>query len=370
MNIGFDGKRVTQNFTGLGNYGRYVLKTLARFYPQNQYSVYSPKSAINHTDLQNYPSINFHHPENQLSTAFWRSFGIIKDLKKAKTDIYHGLSNELPFGLRKAGIPSVVTIHDLIFLRYPEYYPFIDRKIYEYKFRYATEHADKIIAISEQSKRDLINFFGTNESDIEVIYQNCDPSFLIKASEDEKQKIRIFYNLPEKFLLNVGTIENRKNALLIVKALKELKSDIKLVIVGRETPYTAQIKDYIKSNRLEGRVYFLKNVPFKDLPIIYQLADIFIYPSEFEGFGIPILEALSSGIPVIGAKGSCLEEAGGSGSFYVNPKDSTELAETINFIFYDDERKRSRISSGYEHLKQFSDDKIAKKLINLYQNLV
>ncbi|WP_276363359.1 glycosyltransferase family 1 protein [Daejeonella sp. H1SJ63] len=370
MNIGFDGKRVTQNFTGLGNYSRYVLKTLARFYPQNQYSVYSPKPATGRSDLQDYPSINFRYPQNQLSASLWRSFGMVSNLKAAKTDLYHGLSNELPFGLKKAGIPSVVTIHDLIFLRYPEYYPFIDRKIYEYKFRYAAGHADKIIAISEQTKSDLINFFGIDESGIEVIYQNCDPSFLAKATEDEKNRVRTSHNLPEKFLLNVGTIENRKNALLIVKALKELKSDIKLVIIGRETPYTAQIKNYIKSNRLEERVHFLKNVPFKDLPLIYQLADIFIYPSEFEGFGIPILEALSSGVPVIGAKGSCLEEAGGAGSVYVNPWDSTELAGQINSIFYDDDRKRSMISSGYEHLKQFSDDKIAEKLINLYKKLI
>lgn len=370
MNIGFDGKRATQNFTGLGNYGRYIIKTLARFYPQNQYSVYSPKPAVNNQDFLSYPSVTFHHPENQLSSALWRSFGIVSDLKKSKTDLFHGLSNELPFGLNKAGIASVVTIHDLIFLRYPEYYPLIDRKIYDYKFRYAAGHANKIIAISEQTKRDIIHFFGTDESRIEVIYQNCNPSFLVKASEEEKQRIRDLYYLPERFLLNVGTIETRKNALLIVKALKKLSSDIKLVIVGRETPYTAQIKNYIKSNRLEERVYFLKNVPFSALPIIYQLAEIFIYPSEFEGFGIPILEALSSGIPVIGAKGSCLEEAGGPGSFYVSPKDSTELAEAINMIFYDDKQKKSMISSGNEHLRQFSDDKIAEKLINLYKNLI
>lgn len=370
MNIGFDGKRVIQNFTGLGNYGRYLLNTLARFYPQHQYSVFTSKPLEGFNELKNYPSVHFKHPQKQVSSSLWRSFGIVNDLKKATIDLYHGLSNELPFGLKKAGIPSVVTIHDLIFLRYPDYYPFFDRKIYEYKFRYAAEHANKIIAISEQTKTDLMNYFQISESRIEVIYQNCDPSFLLKADESEKLRIRTAYHLPQKYLLNVGTIETRKNALLIVKALKELDSEIKLVILGRETPYTHLIKNYLKVNNMESRVLFLKNVPFTDLPVIYQMAEIFIYPSEFEGFGIPIIEALSSGRPVIAAKGSCLEEAGGPGSVYVDPDDSIELASQINSIFYDDELKSSMISSGFNHLKQFSDEKIAEKLINLYKNLI
>lgn len=370
MNIGFDGKRVIQNFTGLGNYGRYLLKTLARFYPQHQYSVFTAKSPVGFNELKNYPSVHFQYPEKQFSSTLWRSFGIVNDLKKVKPDLYHGLSNELPFGLKKAGIPSVVTIHDLIFLRYPDYYPFFDRKIYEYKFRYAAEHADKVIAISGQTKTDIMNFFQISESRIEVIYQNCDSSFLLKATDIEKQRVRDTYGLPQKYLLNVGTIETRKNALLIVKALKELNPEIKLVILGRETPYAHSIKNYLKANDMESRVLFLKNIPFTDLPVIYQMAEIFIYPSEFEGFGIPVVEALSSGIPVIAAKGSCLEEAGGPAGVYVNPKDSIELAGQINSIFYNDDLKNSMVSSGYDHLKQFSDEKIAEKLINLYKTLI
>jgi len=370
MKIGFDGKRVTQNFTGLGNYSRYVLKILAEYYPENQYSVYIPAPSQKTLTLQQYPAIHFQYPKNQLLKNFWRSFGIVKDLKKEKIDLFHGLSNEIPVGLKKAGIPSIVTIHDLIFYRYPHYYPFFDRKIYEFKVRYATKHVDKIIAVSKQTKSDLINFFDVEESRIEVIYQNCDPIFVSKVSEEEKNRIRSLYNLPEEFLLNVGTIETRKNSLLIVKALKKLDTNTHLVIIGKETPYTQVVKDYITSNNLKNRVHFLKNVFFHDLPGIYQQASIFIYPSEFEGFGIPVIEALSSGIPVIAAKGSCLEEAGGIESIYVDPQDSFKLAEQIEFVLNNSKKRELMIRSGLEHINNFADKKIVDKLFNLYQNLI
>lgn len=370
MKIGFDGKRVTQNFTGLGNYSRYVLKILAEYYPENQYSVFVPKANQNSSYFPEYPSIHFHFSKNQLIKNYWRSAGIVKDLRKEKIELFHGLSNEIPFGLKKAGIPSVVTIHDLIFYRYPKYYPFFDRKIYEFKVRYASEHADKIIAVSEQTKSDLINFFNVDESRIEVIYQNCDPIFMSEVSEQEKIRIRSTYNLPEEFLLNVGTIETRKNSLLIVKALKELKANIHLVIIGKETKYTQVVKDFITNNNLMSRVHFLKNVSFQDFPGIYQQARAFIYPSEFEGFGIPIVEALSSGIPVIAAKGSCLEEAGGKGSIYVDPNDSDALADQINLLINNTEKRELMIHSGFEHIINFSNQKIADKLFKLYQNLI
>ncbi|MGB4774787.1 MAG: glycosyltransferase family 1 protein [Daejeonella sp.] len=372
MKIGFDGKRAAHNFTGLGNYSRYIIKLLSKFYPENKYSVYSPKpiSELVSQDFATISSIQFHYPRQPLVKSWWRSFGIIKDLKKDGIQLYHGLSNELPFGIKKSGIRSVVTIHDLIFLRYPQYFPWVDRKIYNLKFQYATKHADKIIAISEQTKRDIINFYGIAEKKIEVIYQNCDPVFHQTVSVKEKQEIRLDYKLPEKYLLNVGTIESRKNLMLIVKALKHIPEEINLVVIGRETPYTKTVKEYIIKNQLAQRVHFLKNIPFESLPAIYQQAELFIYPSQFEGFGIPIIEALHSGIPVIAAKGSCLEEAGGKESIYVDSSDEIELANNIKIVLENPEKRQKMINAGYEHLKQFSDEKTAEKLTQLYQNIL
>jgi len=370
MKIGFDGKRIIQNYTGLGNYSRYVLKVLAEFHSENQYQIFSAKSTGLANGLESFKSIEFSYPEKHFSDSLWRSFGIVKNLKHEEIDVYHGLSNEIPFGLKKKGIPSVVSIHDLIFYRYPHYYPWVDRKIYRFKMRYAADHADKIIAVSEQTKSDLINLFNIDESRIEVIYQNCDPLFRKKKSDAEKQRIRKSYNLPSHFVLNVGTIENRKNALLAVMAMREIESDIHLVIIGKETPYAEKLRDYINKYGLNKRVHFLKNISFTDLPGIYQLAELFLFPSEYEGFGIPVVEALSSGIPVIAAQGSCLEEAGGAGSIYIDPKDSSALAAQIRNVLSDSEKKQNMIRAGLEHLEKFSDHKIAGQLNKLYQNII
>jgi glycosyltransferase involved in cell wall biosynthesis len=368
--IGFDGKRAAKNFTGLGNYSRYVLNILNKFYPDNAYRVYIPgKLDRRADDLAKLSSMRICHPKNIKFQIFWRSFGILRNLKADGIKIFHGLSNEIPFGIKKTGIASVVTIHDLIFLRYPEYYPWLDRKIYNFKFRYACRNADKIIAISEQTKFDIINYYHIPESRIEVIYQNCNAAFQKEISKGELEEVKKRYLLPAAFLLNVGTIESRKNLLLIVKALNDLPAHICLVVIGKETPYSKKVKDYIALQNLTDRVQFLKNVPIEDLPAIYRQAEIFIYPSEFEGFGIPILEALHSQIPVIAAKGSCLEEAGGPESLYVNPHDQQELAAAINSLLNNPGKKQLMIEAGKEYLKKFSDHIIAGKLMELYQKL-
>ncbi len=370
MKLGFDGKRALQNFTGLGNYSRFVLGILSAKYPQNQYLVYCPKKELSDRTKYLYmlKSVVFKFPENKAFKSFWRSFGIVKDLKSDTIQLYHGLSNEIPFGMKKTGIKSVVTIHDLIFLRFPEFYPWLDRKIYKYKFKFACKNADKIIAISEQTKNDIIQFFGIPEDKIEVIYQNCSSTFSERKTESELKNIAEKYSLPEKYLLNVGSIETRKNLLLAIKSLKSIPSDIHLVIIGKETHYAKILKDYIANQNLAERVHFLKNIPFTDLPGIYQRSEIFIYPSRFEGFGIPIIEALHSGVPVIAATGSCLEEAGGPDSKYIHPDNEIELAKSINFILKNPQERQKMVENGREYVKKFDDNIIAQQLIELYQN--
>jgi glycosyltransferase involved in cell wall biosynthesis len=368
MHLGFDGKRVIQNFTGLGNYSRYVLNVLARYFPENSYHVYTSKIP-DENQKKILPNIKIGYAKKGYS-GLWRSFFIVNDLKKHKIELYHGLSNEIPVGLRKARISSVVTIHDLIFLRFPKYYPFIDRTIYYLKSRYACNNADYIIAISKQTKQDIIHYLKIPEQKIRVIYQNCDASFREKLSSEAKNQIRSTYKLPEKYLLNVGTVESRKNLMLIAKALKSIPESIHLVVAGKETNYADGVKNYLKSAGLEQRVHFLNNVKFSDLPGIYQLADIFIYPSKFEGFGIPVVEALHSGVPVIAATGSCLEEAGGPGSYYVDPADEIQLAYYINSILNNPDVGKEMIEKGYNYVKKFDDKTFASDLIDIYKKVI
>lgn len=366
MNIGFDGKRATHNLTGLGNYSRYLIRLLTTFYPKNNYLIYTFKKPLAELAVQ---GAIYKFPGKNFLKSYWRSKGLIKDLIRDKVDVFHGLSNEIPFGLKSAGIPSVVSIHDLIFIRYPQYYSFIDRAIYKFKLRYAVMQANKIIAISKQTKNDLIEFLGVREEKIDVIYQNCDTIFHRVVPSSLMAEIKEKYRLPDNYILSVGTIEERKNLMLIVKALV-LVADIQLVVVGRETSYSQMVRQFIKENRLQDRVHFLQKVAYLDLPAIYQQAELFIYPSRFEGFGIPVVEALHSGIPVIAAKGSCLEEAGGPDSIYVDPDDEQELAASIKSVLENNEKRIYMVSAGREYLNKFESKQISEQLIQLYQNVI
>ena len=309
-------------------------------------------------------------PAIPILKSLWRSRFVVNRLIKDKIDLYHGLSHEIPVAIQNTSIKTVVTIHDLIFLRYPQYYKPADRKIYEMKFRNACKNAHKIIAISEQTKRDIIHYFGTDEAKIEVVYQSCDPSFAQKCTADHLTGIKEKYHLPEKFLLNVGTIEDRKNLMLIAKALSEIPEGIELVVIGKETPYAGKVKKYLSEHQLENRVIFLKDIPFHDLPAIYQLAKIFIYPSEFEGFGIPVLEALNADVPVVAATGSCLEEAGGPSSLYVAPTDHKALAKAVNNILQDSRLGEDMIAAGKLYAEQFKENAHAENLMRIYKNLL
>ncbi len=370
MRIGFDGKRAFHNATGLGNYSRDLLKILATHFSDNEYFVYNTKpKKIDR--LSSFKNIIEKLPESNFWKKFssiWRQGPIVKQLKKDNLDVYHGLSGEIPRGIQKTGISTVVTIHDLIFVRYPKLYSFFDRKIHFNKFKYAAEKADKVIAISEQTKNDIVDFLKIDASKIEVIYQGCHSVFKEQISDDFKTRVKEKFKLPENFILNVGTIEERKNLLSILKAIKSLNTD--LVVVGRKTEYYQRIESYLKENNLSNRVHFLEGVALKELASIYQMADIFVYPSIFEGFGIPIIEALYSKTPVITTKGGVFPEAGGPNSCYVNPNNTEEFSEAIEEILKDKSLHNEMVEKGYTFVQKFNDDVIANNIMKLYRSII
>jgi glycosyltransferase involved in cell wall biosynthesis len=372
MKIGFDAKRAFRNSTGLGNYSRFIINALLKFAPENEYVAYSPKNskqlAVGSRQFENnnlkLPTANY-----KLPTGLWRTWLIINDLQRDNINIYHGLSNELPFGIKKSGIKSVVTIHDLIFLRYPKLYPFFDRLIYKIKFKYACKNTDAIIAISEQTKRDIIEFYKISPEKITVIYQDCEEIFQKKLSFEAINEVKTKYNLQKKYILSVGTITKRKNQLSLVKAFQALNlEDYELILVGGKTTYQNEIEHYIQQQNL-GNVQILNNLPFVDLPAIYQGAEVFVYPSIFEGFGIPIIEALHSGVPVVATTGSCLEEAGGNGAIYANPLNINNLAHKIHQALTNENLRNELILKGKEHVKKFSSEQIANDLVRLYTKI-
>lgn len=371
MKIGFEAKRVFHNKTGLGNYSRDLIRILANFFPENDFLLYNPEPSneilfknTNANVFEKLPATPFYQKFYNL----WRQIGIVKDLKKDGIELFHGISGEIPWGLRQNNIKSVVTIHDLIFVRYPELYSFFDRKIHFYKFKKAAKDADLIIAISEQTKRDIELFLKIPSEKIQVIYQGCQNVFKKEYSETEKQKVRQKFNLPNEFILNVGTLEERKNALTLVKAIKDI--DTKLVLVGKKTTYTQQIRQYIKENGIEEKVIFLKGLSSEELAITYQLATVFVYPSIFEGFGIPIIEALFSKTPVITTNYGVFPEAGGPNSMYIDPMNEQEIKSKIEFLLQDEAFRHDMAQKGLEYAAKFKDDVIAKQVMDCYTSLI
>ena len=373
MKIAYDGKRIVKNRTGLGNYGRYIINALAKNYPDNAYFIYAEDKGDDNLTKQvvksNQVTYIYAKAKSAITKAIWRSYSIVKDLSKENVDIYHGLSNEIPIGISSTDIKSIVTIHDLIFIRYPALYKRIDRTIYTWKFKYACLNATRVIAISEQTKRDIISYFKIPEEKIDVVYQGCDTSFSQTVSEEKKERIRQKYNLPEKYILYVGSIETRKNLLLIVKALKLSNEKVHLIAIGKKTPYVQEVVAYAQENQLESQVTILHQIPFDELPSFYQMASLFVYPSFFEGFGIPIVEALHSNIPVIAAKGSCLEEAGGENSIYIDPTDANALSQAIDLVLSDTTVAERMRVEGKAYVQRFSDIQIAHDMMAVYKKI-
>nr|WP_262908461.1 glycosyltransferase family 1 protein [Chryseobacterium sp. R2A-55] len=341
-----------------------MVRILATFYPDNQYVLLNKDQSERGREILSLPHVSF---KETSKGSLSRQFKMGKDAQNLDADIFHGLSGELPLRWNKKPIKKIVTIHDLIFLRFPNYYSFFDRKIHFWKFKRATEQADLIIAISEQTRKDIIQFLKVPESKIEVVYQGCHQAFKEYIFPDFFEQTKMRFNLPEKFILNVGTIEERKNLLGIVKALKD--TDIPLVVVGRKTKYFNRVRRFIDKNNLKNQVLFLENVSMHELAAIYRLADIFVYPSFFEGFGIPVIEALFSGTPVITSNVSCLPEAGGKDSVYINPENVDDIRAKILFLWNNESERKRRARMGLEYVQKFTDENIAKEMMKIYQKV-
>ena len=373
MIIGFDAKRIVRNRTGLGSYARTLVNDLAQR-EDLQLRLYAPDAG--HDDLRSqvperenlcycYPSSLTSHlsPFTSLSKSYWRSRGIVSQLQRDGIQLYHGLSGELPMGISRSGIKSIVTIHDLIFLRHPEFYHWIDTKIYAWKFRQTVREADHIIAISECTKRDIMELGNVDERKISVVYQSYAPHFKNLNSLPSPLSSR-------KYILNVGTIERRKNILLAVKALALLPADLSLVIIGRHTPYADEVKAYAEKHHLADRVIMLHGINNEQLPPYYANAETFVYPSVYEGFGIPIIEAISSGLPVVACTGSCLEEAGGPDTLYVAPNDVQGMAAGILQTLRGTAGREQRILRSQDYIRRFEGSDVAAQVADIYQRLL
>jgi glycosyltransferase involved in cell wall biosynthesis len=376
MLIGFEAKRFFKNYTGLGNYSRFIINALSDHFPDNHYYLYTPthKSHPEVDSVLKKRNIQVICPPKSYPKfvgSVWRTWGISREPATRQLQIFHGLSQELPLGLPPA-IKKVVTIHDLIFLRFPRFYNPIDVKIYTAKVKFACKHADKIIAISNQTASDIVEYLNIDKSKVDIVYQGCHPIFKRRVPEQEIKEIRMRYNLPQRYLLNVGTIEARKNALILVEALLHIPETLRLpvVIAGKATKYTNVIHEFIAKHNLGKWVQFLHQASFSDFPGLYQGAEAFIYPSLFEGFGIPLVEAIESEIPVITSKGSSFVDAAGENAIFVDPHDAEGLAREIIRVTQDSNLRDTMIRESTKYIQRFKPQVIASELNSLYDSMI
>ena len=378
MIIGFDAKRIVRNGTGLGSYSSTLVNNLIVQCPEDtKLRLYAPDKGIDALRNQIKSGVTWCYPPlfspllsllSPLMKPYWRSHGIVNDLKRDGVEVFHGLSGELPIGLRKAGIKGVVTIHDLIFLRHPEWYNPVDVMFYKWKFHKTLKEATKIIAISECTKRDIIHYGKVEPERIELIYQSFSPQFKQNSSpqnntaSEENSSLFTLNSSLKRYILSVGTVEERKNLGLAVKALDYLPDNVHLVAVGRQT-------DYAKSLPKHPRLHLMGQLPIEELTALYDGAEAFVYPSRYEGFGIPIIEAISRGLPVVACTGSCLEEAGGPDSIYVDPDDAQAMANAIKSVLKGAPDREQRIERSKEYIKRFEGNDVAAQVMQLYQNL-
>lgn len=378
MKIGFDGKRALHNMRGLGNYSRALIDSLTQFYPENDYLIFSPKRGVPERGTQwlgSVQKIELIGPENfwrSMPSFLWRSFHLSKLIEQKEIQLYHGLSHELPLTKENKKRKQLVTIHDLIFMREPQFFPWWDRQVYKKKFSYSCEVADKVIAISEQTKNDLVEYLKVPPSKIEVVYQCCDPIFYHSSTGDSGHRsVLKKYEIKRPYFLCVGALESRKNTMGVLSAYHQLKNnrDVDLVFVGKGDRYAKEMNLKIQKWNLEDQVHILSTVAFSELPALYAEALATLYPSFFEGFGLPIVESLFCKTPVITSKGSCFSEAGGPGALYINPRSEAEISNAMLFLLENVEKRFELAQLGFEHVQQFRMVETAKKMMNVYQSL-
>lgn len=383
MRIGYDGKRAYQNKTGLGNYARSLLTILAQQFPQHRFTLFAPKRGdlFEESHFGNMEAILPNSHFGKKFPSWWRRFSMSKRIAEQPLDIFHGISNELPRHIERSGVKSVITVHDIIFERHPETYNFDERYVHRWKIRHGCKVADAVIAISEQTKADLMHFYKVPENKIAVCYQSCNPIFQQKVDAKQLSIVKKRYQLPDRYFLFVSSIAPRKNLIAICKAMLLLKGQlaIPLVVIGNGKKEKEAVKKFMQLHGLSQQLILLNELPMAnemaftsaaDFPSIYQQALALIYPSIFEGFGLPLLEALWSGLPIISSNTSSLPEVAGEAALYFAPHDPAALAQHMLALANDQALCENLRSKGFEQAQLFTPEKYANSVMKVYQQLL
>ena len=299
------------------------------------------------------------------SKKLWTMLGLSKKIYKDKNnlDVFFSPTHYLPLF---SVVPSVVSIFDLSYLKYPEL--FKKKDLYQLKIwgRYSIKRAKAVITISESSKNAIIEEYKLASDKVHVVYPGIKE--LINNREINMTDLQKKYGIKKNFILFVGTIQPRKNIARMVEAISQIP-ELELIVVGKKGWQYEGILDSPRKFGVENRVKFLEFVPDEELSELYKNAICFVLPSLYEGFGLPILEAMKYGCPVVTSNTSSLPEAGGDAALYFDPEDSSDIAEKIKKLLSDDKLREDMIEKGYKQAKKFSWEKAAKEALHVLKEV-
>jgi glycosyltransferase involved in cell wall biosynthesis len=367
MRIAVDARKLHDY--GIGTYVRNLLKQLGRQDQANEYVlICRPEHAGLAADLgSNFTEVL----DGSKPYSMAEQVSIPMDLRRHRIDLFHEPHYVLPPLVPCA---AVVTIHDCIHLRFPQYLPNKLAHAYARTFLWtATHQANRIITVSEASKRDILQYFSIPPEKIEVIYNGIDDRFWVPPSEDDIERVRQRYQLTDEFVLYAGNIRPHKNLERLIDAFQLLRraglDHLKLLIIGDEISKYATLRRAVHRHKLHKHVRFLGFVPDQTLAALYRLAAVFVFPSLYEGFGLPPLEAMASGTPVVTSNVSSLPEVAGGAALLVDPYDPEAIAGAVRMVLTDQTLREDLRRRGLARAREFSWAKAIERVRQIYEEV-
>ena len=352
---------------GINWYIYHLLQSLSTI-PDFDYTVFlSDRTAREHFSRMSFcrSRLPTHRPAVRIA---WEQFVQPFALRHEHIDLLHALAFAGPLAI---SIPWIVTIYDLSFMRYPQSFNTANRIWLRWAVGNSVRRANHIIAISESTRRDLISLFGARSDQVTVVYCGTDPAFARPRDPAEVEGHRTRLRLPDRFVLHVGTLEPRKNIARLVHAFARAKRAArlphKLVLIGARGWKYTDVDQAIEQEHLKDDVIFSNYVPQDELPLWYRAADLFVYPSLYEGFGMPPLDAMASGTPVVTSNAASLPEVVGDAGLQVAPDDQAALADAIVRALVEPGLREQLVARGLRQAARFSWARAAHETADIYR---
>lgn len=374
MHITIDLSPAIHQKAGLGRYARTLAEHLIAQDHVNHYGAFAYgafRAEMLPPSLRALPRVSIPLGARPWRTGVWlaHALGVTFDRFLPRTDLFHATEHLLP---RFKNIKTVFTLHDLIFQFFPEYHLPLNRWFLVNAMPHFLRRADAIIAVSECTKKDAIRFYNVPSEKITVIYEGVNPALAPERNAERIAEMRAHYAKNQPFLLFVSTIEPRKNIIALVDALRALRQrgyQHRLLIAGRKGWLYQSTFDHVKKTGMEALVDFLGFVPDEDLPALYAAADAFVFPSLYEGFGLPPLEAMACGAPVVCSNASSLPEVVGNAALLVDPKNVAEIVAAIERLLTDRALRDELRAKGMKQAAKFSWERAARETLGVYERV-